>query len=170
MRPFRSARLQRLVASLVLASLACAVAPAALARTGDARTAREARLDAVLAHPDAVRAALAASDAARSPEAAVGVFVDVYRAATGDEVPVEAIASAVADLFLGRTIRPVPLPETRIVAAGAASAFVPSIALDGLAAPRASVLVSPGATRLSSASPAVALGADASRTSPARAP
>lgn len=170
MRPFRSARLQRFVASLVLAALGCALAPAGLARSGDSRTAREARLDAVLAHPDAVRIALAASDAARSPEAAVGVFVDVYRAATGTTVAAETVATAVADLLLGRTIRPVPLPETRVVAAGPAPASVPTVALDGFEAGRARVRADLAPRPLPVPAPAVAPNADAARTSPTRAP
>lgn len=111
MELFRQIRLQRLVASIVLVALCAALAPATAART-----AREARLDAVLAHPEAVRAALAAADAAATPEVAVAVFVEAYRAATGRPVPADAVASAVADLFFGRAFRPVPPPETRWVA------------------------------------------------------
>ena len=167
MRPFRSAHLQRLVSGFVLAALAVALAPATLARTEATRSAREARLDAVLTNPAAVRAALVASDAAATPEAAVGLFVEAYRAATGETAPPEAVAAAVADLFLGRAFRPVPPPETKVSAAGPSAA---STGASAFVAADASTRAVP-ASSLLPALPAVAPGTtDASRTSPSRAP
>ena len=172
MRPFRHARLQRFVASFLLAALAVALAPAALARPDAVRSAREVRLDAVLDHPGAVRAALLVSDAAVTPEGAVGLFLEAYRAATGETAPPEAVADVeaelVADLFLGRAFRPVPPPETKISAAGASAASLGASACvgDGLATARALPVAS-----LPPSPPAPAPGpTDTSRTSPSRAP
>lgn len=168
MRPFRHARLQRFVASLLLAALAVALAPAAFARTDGARSAREARLDAVLDHPSAVRAALLASDAAVTPEGAVGLFVEAYRAARGETAPPEAVADVVADLFFGRAFRPVPPPETKVSAAGASAASLGASA--SVVAGEASARALPVAS-LPPPPPAPAPGrTDASRTSPSRAP
>jgi len=156
-RFFRQTRLQRLVAGLVLAALSATLAPATAARS-----AREARLDGLLGHKEAVRAALVAADAAATPEAAVGAFVEAYRAVAGTDVPADAVASAVADLLLGRSFRPVPPPETRASAA-------PLSVLASPASPSAAVLAGGVAPPASAPTPASSADARTPTTVGARA-
>lgn len=126
MRPSHRPVLQRLVASLVLVGIAATLAP-----VGAARAVRARVLDGVLDDPVAVRQALAASDGAASPDAAVALFVQAYADATGETIAPEDVSA----LVLGQSLRPVAPPEVKLISASSGTSG-PAFAASAVAADR----------------------------------